>query len=257
MKKIIFIVFSFYHLSMYSVEEHDLNKQAFEQFKTNISNAHISYCTIVDTHLGCGICASIKNLVGSKESKEVAVKKIIVAESERLLKNIKYLDDDSIRQLEEFVTTYCVPSPEHHILTEQLLVLCNNYRFNAEIYQQRALLSLEDYKKDLSEEGCIICMANPCQVLFSPCRHYAVCEECSKDLKQCLMCREKITKKYVLALEPYICLQCGKNPSNILTSCNHLVVCDTCSTNTSKCPFPQCQKNTKKCKKIFIHEASH
>jgi hypothetical protein len=41
--------------------------------------------------------------------------------------------------------------------------------------------------------SCIICIQFPVVVLFDPCRHAVCCEKCSKQLKQCPICRAPLT----------------------------------------------------------------
>jgi len=42
---------------------------------------------------------------------------------------------------------------------------------------------------------CKICMDNPLQMVFLPCGHLSTCEDCSKNLKECPICRQNITGK--------------------------------------------------------------
>merc|ERR1711964_588691 len=50
---------------------------------------------------------------------------------------------------------------------------------------------LNEMFKDSDE--CCACMTNPCSVIFLPCLHLCVCQECLVKLEdKCPMCRKKI-----------------------------------------------------------------
>lgn len=44
------------------------------------------------------------------------------------------------------------------------------------------------------EENCCICLTNKSNYIFGNCLHVCVCEECSKQLNKCPMCRDVINK---------------------------------------------------------------
>jgi len=46
---------------------------------------------------------------------------------------------------------------------------------------------------DDDDKECIICMDNEKNSVLSPCGHYVVCDLCSHQLKQCPICRSRIT----------------------------------------------------------------
>uniref|UniRef100_A0AC34FXH5 RING-type domain-containing protein n=1 Tax=Panagrolaimus sp. ES5 TaxID=591445 RepID=A0AC34FXH5_9BILA len=67
---------------------------------------------------------------------------------------------------------------------------------------QEDLKKLEDQVKLLSADAahtkCERCKHKPRDVLFLPCRHFIVCEECSKDIDDhCLYCGAKIDESLV------------------------------------------------------------
>ena len=45
------------------------------------------------------------------------------------------------------------------------------------------------------DQRCIVCKQRDREVLFEPCDHYVVCEECSKGLSQCPKCKTPILRK--------------------------------------------------------------
>lgn len=48
-----------------------------------------------------------------------------------------------------------------------------------------------------AEEGseCVICLEEKKSHILIPCGHYSYCEGCAKSLKNCALCRKKITKR--------------------------------------------------------------
>ena len=51
---------------------------------------------------------------------------------------------------------------------------------------------------------CIVCNDRPRQVLFQPCDHIVVCEECSASLTHCPRCGEFIVRKVKFKMENII-----------------------------------------------------
>ena len=58
----------------------------------------------------------------------------------------------------------------------------------------------ENDKKDSDDENdtlkCVICLENNKSYLFMPCKHVCCCENCSKNLKECPICRNKIESSF-------------------------------------------------------------
>lgn len=45
-------------------------------------------------------------------------------------------------------------------------------------------------------QACVICNANPREIILLPCGHVSICEDCSDGIsKDCPVCRTKIEKK--------------------------------------------------------------
>ena len=42
---------------------------------------------------------------------------------------------------------------------------------------------------------CMMCMESEAVILFQPCGHHIVCEECSVRMKKCFLCHEPISSK--------------------------------------------------------------
>lgn len=53
----------------------------------------------------------------------------------------------------------------------------------------------EELEKLQDEKNCVICLENPKNILFLPCKHISCCSECSSQVKECPMCRAKIDQK--------------------------------------------------------------
>lgn len=44
----------------------------------------------------------------------------------------------------------------------------------------------------MSKDTCVVCYESERDALYMPCRHNLVCLRCSKQLKECPMCRVRI-----------------------------------------------------------------
>lgn len=61
-----------------------------------------------------------------------------------------------------------------------------------------AELKIEDEqqnKNSITTAWCKVCYAREIQILFLPCKHIAVCVQCSSDLEECVICREPLQEK--------------------------------------------------------------
>jgi len=55
---------------------------------------------------------------------------------------------------------------------------------------------LSTYDNNSKDElTCVICYENKKNIMFKDCKHIAVCNICSKKIKDCPICRKKIKKK--------------------------------------------------------------
>ena len=63
----------------------------------------------------------------------------------------------------------------------------------AHIYK-RERQDRERYDGRVVEAGkeCKICLTNPCDVIFEPCKHMCCCKSCALEVQQCPMCRGEI-----------------------------------------------------------------
>lgn len=50
----------------------------------------------------------------------------------------------------------------------------------------------EDLEAEDEKEACSVCMSRIKNTVLLPCRHQSTCHTCSKELKKCPICREKI-----------------------------------------------------------------
>ena len=67
------------------------------------------------------------------------------------------------------------------------------------LYQIKAYETLiKDDKKDIVKDAvkCIICCDQPRNVLFRPCNHILICDECSgkTNYEECFVCRSEIVE---------------------------------------------------------------
>ena len=71
---------------------------------------------------------------------------------------------------------------------------------------------LDDYEEDITtppiqdvfeDENCLVCLENKPNIIFCPCNHFVVCEECDKKgvFVNCVKCREKINNKLKIKKE--------------------------------------------------------
>ncbi|CAD8165429.1 unnamed protein product [Paramecium octaurelia] len=58
----------------------------------------------------------------------------------------------------------------------------------------KTLKQISLYKDSMIQKNCVICMQKEYSMIISPCGHICVCEDCSKQINQCPIDREKITK---------------------------------------------------------------
>ena len=81
-------------------------------------------------------------------------------------------------------------------LGHQRSPLANNKRHLAEY----VYITWHFQKNDVNGEKCTICLANPFEILFQPCGHVCVCQDCAKTLYEksqrlqpkCPICRAVI-----------------------------------------------------------------
>lgn len=43
---------------------------------------------------------------------------------------------------------------------------------------------------------CVVCLTNQRSVVLKPCRHFGICQNCSKSLERCPICRSAIDEKH-------------------------------------------------------------
>lgn len=98
-------------------------------------------------------------------------------------------------------------------------------------------------KTSVSKPGsskCMMCTAEPIGITFRPCGHSVACVECSKRMKQCFSCHERIQEKVlveIVAPTPVPkCMMCVTEPVGIVfRPCGHRVACIECSRRMKNC----------------------
>lgn len=78
-------------------------------------------------------------------------------------------------------------------LSETPMPLQNNSVFKVgvvSIYK----VQYSDQKRNVEESrnNCVVCFENERDALYLPCKHNVVCLKCSKMMRECPVCREKI-----------------------------------------------------------------
>eukprot|EP00729_Bicosta_minor_P008432 gene8432-16424_t len=103
---------------------------------------------------------------------------------------------------------------------------------------------------------CVVCLANPRTVVFTPCTHLVMCTDCSEETEgqKCPICKAAVTERVLFnRLLPAeilgFCVNCWKEPPTVMCQpCNHLLLCEGCAFTTEgarnciKCPAPACRK---------------
>lgn len=80
-------------------------------------------------------------------------------------------------------------------------ILCGGIAFAAwkklSAALKRQKLEKERYEGREVEAGkeCKICLANPCDVIFQPCKHMCCCKPCSVLVSQCPICRGDVRER--------------------------------------------------------------
>nr|XP_060615013.1 E3 ubiquitin-protein ligase MIB2 [Anolis sagrei ordinatus]XP_060615014.1 E3 ubiquitin-protein ligase MIB2 [Anolis sagrei ordinatus] len=96
--------------------------------------------------------------------------------------------DGSIMQL---IKNFSQKFREHHDSLESSTVTCSLRRVHA---TPNTMTNLSVAKLTAPSE-CLVCSELALLVLFFPCQHSIVCEECSRRMKKCIKCQVNITKK--------------------------------------------------------------
>ena len=115
-------------------------------------------------------CEEFEDLLHKKESE---------------LNNLKKLKSTYIDHKLNHLDYYQLKSLESKILLS--LSLIKNEK--DKIYLKKTKGSM------LGKKSCIICYENEMNILFKPCNHLCVCNNCSSKVDSCPMCRTKIKEK--------------------------------------------------------------
>ena len=60
---------------------------------------------------------------------------------------------------------------------------------------KKCLICKESIHQRLELDECLVCSVKKASVLFQPCGHMCVCENCGKLMKKCIKCRVSIEKQ--------------------------------------------------------------
>jgi hypothetical protein len=116
-------------------------------------------------------------------------------------------------------------------------------------------VTLKKYNNSNQKPVCEICSDKEKEIMFRPCPHFVLCQNCSALLKfksnsdfKCPLCR-KLTQKSIetpkseMMNKERLCLICCKKEKFLtLLPCAHFATCGDCIVSINKCPI---------CNKIF------
>lgn len=102
---------------------------------------------------------------------------------------------------------------------------------------------------------CKVCFKNNIETIFFNCCHAASCIDCALDLKDCVICRERLTVTMRIHIDPLNldrrCKMCDKKEINsVLLDCGHVAYCRDCSESMQQCGV--CLKVIEEKSKIYI-----
>ena len=102
-------------------------------------------------------------------------------------------NDDYDYDLQEYES---VSSNEYDICKDTNILKHYYLKYFTDHYEkQHKLLNQLYWTSDLDNIMCVVCMSNKIETLFSPCCHLITCQKCSKQIKKCCICKEKIKGK--------------------------------------------------------------
>ncbi len=82
-----------------------------------------------------------------------------------------------------------LPSSLQAVVTNPIVIMMALSVF---LYGLRYRLVLSSGIETLPDNICVVCLTNPKAVLVKPCNHFALCEECIRQLDECPICRSTI-----------------------------------------------------------------
>lgn len=153
--------------------EHTYELQSLEDEYTHLEETYFDLESQKDTKL-----SQLNDILVEKESEKAELKKF-----ESIYKNheISHLDLGKLRQFEDKIlkSLELIKSQKKRGKSFTIyLVLCNAKR-----------------QLNKNTKTCVICYELDIDIYFKPCNHMCVCQECSKKIQNCPMCRDTIVLK--------------------------------------------------------------
>lgn len=110
------------------------------------------------------------------------------------------LSSYKIKSREKYLCSFC--GERFNSEKGILLHFQKNFDTHIEILGPKLQKELLEYskKEKNSINECLICFENKKDILFQNCKHCCCCEECSKNLSNCPICRQPISEKYKIYL---------------------------------------------------------
>jgi len=133
----------------------------------------------------------LKALKTSRKEKEVELRTVnYKTELARFGAFLKGLTDSGFINAEEMQK---VTQMKQRFKDEEVISLIVSHGMTMEEFED--LKQFEDDNAEDFEDECAICLDNPKEIMFKPCGHVALCEECFEDneFTSCFMCRKEFT----------------------------------------------------------------
>eukprot|EP00106_Octopus_bimaculoides_P018632 XP_014786074.1 PREDICTED: E3 ubiquitin-protein ligase MIB2-like [Octopus bimaculoides] len=129
-----------------------------------------------------------------------------------------------------------------------------------------SMLTTEQPKEEDAAEpqsntrDCLLCSEKQATILFQPCGHVLICDDCSKNIpiEKCLQCYETIVnrlkiqddheERVVDLVTKFTCKVCLNQSCNVAFDCGHMV-CTKCGERLEKCH--ECRKPIQKKLNLF------
>lgn len=135
--------------------------------------------------------AELKNLKTSRKQKEQELRKLNYnTELDRFGAFLKGLTDSGFINAEEMQK---VTQMKQMFKDEEVIDLIKSHGMTMEKFE--SLKQFEDDNAEDFEDECAICLENPKEIMFKPCGHVALCQECAEDneFTSCFICRKELT----------------------------------------------------------------
>lgn len=99
-----------------------------------------------------------------------------------------------------------------------------------QVQEQHIQNGVQTEKPDFN--ACVLCRTAQRNILFIPCGHMTVCQQCDSSVTRCSLCEAEVNEK--IKIEE--CIVCSDVQADVLFKpCLHMVACDSCAVVMKKC----------------------